>query len=109
MNLQDREISPLQGFTINVPEWFEDQGFQEWLNDPENPIFTWHRKGSAVSDWSDVVVCVDPSLNGEGSESNLPEHIWGQIVELCRAHFRPCSGGSHIHVRLTNLDLQEDE
>lgn len=103
MNLQDREITFLNGFTINVPEWFEDQAFQDWLNDSGNCVFTWHTKGSDVSEWSDVVVCVDPSLNGEGSESDMPEAMWDQIVELCRAHFRP-SDGSHIHVRLTNLN-----
>jgi hypothetical protein len=103
MNLQNREISFLTGFTINVPEWFEDKDFKAWLNDPDNTVFTWHTKGEAPSDWSDVVVCVDPSLNGEGSESDMPEHIWDQIVDLCRTHFHP-STGSHIHVRLTNLN-----
>lgn len=103
MNPQDREVTFMPGLTINVPEWFEDKDFQKWLNDPENTVFTWHKKGEAPSDWSDVVVCVDPSLRGEGSEADMPEHIWDQIVELCRAHFRP-STGSHIHVRLTNLD-----
>jgi|AntRauTorcE11898_2_1112593.scaffolds.fasta_scaffold07709_4 hypothetical protein len=108
MSLQDRDTTPLSGFTVNVPEWFQDQGFQEWLNNPDNPVFTWHKKGTAVSEWSDVVVCVDPSLNGEGSESDMPEAIWDQIVDLCKAHYTP-GGGSHIHVRLTNLDLQEHE
>ena len=103
MSLHEREISFLTGFTINVPEWFEDKDFQAWLNNPENPVFTWHKKGDAITEWSDVVVCVDPGLTGEGSEADMPEHLWNQIVELCRAHFHP-STGSHIHVRLTNLN-----
>lgn len=44
MNLQNREISFLTGFTINVPEWFEDKDFKAWLNDPDNTVFTWHTK-----------------------------------------------------------------
>lgn len=103
MNIENREISMLQGFTINVPEWFKDKGFLAWLNDPSNTLFTWHTRGKEAGDWSDVVVCVDPGLNGEGSESDMPEHIWDEIVALCRQHFRP-SSGSHIHVRLTNLN-----
>jgi len=81
----------------------QDQSFLDWLNDTSNAVFTWHVKGDAPSDWSDVIVCIDPGLNGEGSDSDMPEHIWIQIVELCKQHFTP-STGCHIHVRLTNLD-----
>lgn len=101
-NKPEREVTPLSGFSINVPEWFEDKAFISWLNDPGNTIFTWHKRGEEASDWSDVMVCVDPSLSGEGSESDMPGHIWDQIVALCKKHFRPATG-SHIHVRLTNL------
>ena len=103
MSIQERDITIMRGFTLNVPEWFEDKAFLAWLNDPNNTLFTWHSRGEEASDWSDIVVCVDPSLNGEGSESDMPERIWDQIVALCKKLFQP-SCGSHIHVRLTNLN-----
>jgi hypothetical protein len=102
VNLQKREIVPIFGFAINVPEWFQDREFLEWLNNPDNWVFTWHQKGEQAGDWSDVVVCVDPGLSGDGSESDMPKAIWDEIVGLCAKHFSP-SSGSHIHVRLTNL------
>lgn len=102
-SIQAREVTSIEGFSINVPEWFEDKAFLDWLNDPENTLFTWHSRGDDASDWSDVVVCVDPSLNGEGSESDMPEHIWDQIIALCKKRYKP-SFGNHIHVRLTNLN-----
>lgn len=93
-----------QSLLINAPEFFRDSAFQQWLNNP-SPKFTWHRNGDP-NEWSDVVVLVDPSLNGEGSDSDMPEHIWRHIVEECRLHLGPAFGGSdHYMVRLTNLDI----
>lgn len=47
---------------------------------------------------------VDPSLNGEGADSDMPEHIWDQIVAACKEKFAPGRDAYHIMVRLTNLD-----
>lgn len=89
---------------INAPEFFRDSAFQQWLNNP-SPKFTWHHNGDP-DEWSDVVVLVDPSLSGEGSDSDMPEHIWCRIVEECRLHLGSGLGGSdHYMVRLTNLEI----
>lgn len=89
--------------TINAPEFFKDPGFVAWLNDGA-PKFTIHQ-GGKPSEWSDVIVLVDPSLSGEGSNSEMPEHIWEAIVEVCRARAPsfPALLSSHIAVHLTNL------
>jgi len=96
-------VSLSRGIVVNAPEFFADPSFQAWL-DNDNPKFTWHR-GGVPGDWSDVIVLVDPSLSGEGSDSDMPAAIWEQIVELCRTHLGPVRGlDSHYVVHLTNLD-----
>jgi hypothetical protein len=97
------EITKCNSLVINAPEFFEDPTFMAWLNS-EQPKFTWHIKGNAVADeYSDVVVCVDPGLSGEGSDSDMPEYIWNKIVETCRDQFGARPGEEHYMVRITNL------
>ncbi|RZS84219.1 hypothetical protein [Pigmentiphaga kullae] len=93
------EISP--ALVINAPEFFADPDFQSWLNNSDRK-FTWHRNG-APDEWSDTVVMVDPGLTGAGSDSDMPEAIWDQIVSTCRLHIAPRRGVPHVMVRLTNM------
>lgn len=128
MNIQTNKA-----LTINAPEFFADKKFQAWLSGAAaRPTATWHqndmgydsrqfiawvargeRKPSDIwpglctepTDCSDVFVLVDPSLNGEGSDSDMPMHIWSQIIEACKQHFAPARTSEyHIIVRLTNED-----
>lgn len=102
----EREVEIFIGASlrINAPEFFKDAGFIDWLNNGARK-FTWHETGHHPEEWSDVIVMVDPGFTGEGSDSDMPAHIWNQIVEICRAKL----GGSvesrdeHITVRLTNI------
>lgn len=89
--------------TINAPEFFQDEEFVKWLNNGAKK-FTWH-PGGTPSEWSDVVVLVDPGLQGEGSDSDMPKHIWEQIVQACQACFKDLAGitQEHIPVRLINI------
>ncbi len=98
------QTTKTHALVISAPEFFEDSEFVAWLNTQEQPKFSWHQGGQPTSD-SDVVVLVDPSLSGEGSDSDMPEHIWDQIVAECRRIFRPNSteNGDHIMVWLKNL------
>lgn len=92
---------------VNVPTWFEDPTFVHFIEN--NNVMTWHERGSQPSDFSDVIVFVDPTLTGEGSEQGeMPEQYWDQLVDLCRAHCsEPAATESrpHIMVRLTNLEM----
>lgn len=100
-----KAVTPVRGLVINAPWVFEDPAFMAWLNNGSSK-FTWHIKGNAVADeYSDVVVCVDPTLSGEGDASDMPEYIWKMIVETCREHIGEAksSGENHYLVRLTNL------
>lgn len=94
------EINRCSALVINAPEFFKDPDFQLWLNSGE-PKLTWHQ-GGAPTEWSDTVVMVDAGLTGEGPDSDMPEHIWQQIVEACRNEF-PAEPAHHIMVRLTNV------
>lgn len=97
------DIRSCKGLVINAPEFFEDPEFMAWLNNRDRK-FTWHIRGNSIADeYSDVVVCVDPSLNGEGSDSDMPEHIWNRIVTACRETLGSASGEDHYMVRITNL------
>lgn len=88
---------------ISAPEFFKDPEFIKWLNNGDRK-FTWHDTGEP-DEWSDVVVAVDPSLTGEGSDSDMPEAIWNQIVQACRDHYkdRAITNGVHILVWLTPI------
>ena len=98
---KDPVVQPCSGLVIRAPECFADPDFQTWLQNGD-PKFTWYRAGP-VDEWSDVVVLVDPSLNGEGSDADMPAHIWQFIIQRCRQHIEPGQHRCHIMVRLTNL------
>lgn len=91
------------GLVLNAPHLFKDPAFVAWLNGPA-PKFTWHKAGDEPHEWSDVVVLVDPSFNGEGADSDMPEHCWNEIVETCRLLVTLRHPKQHVMVRLTNLE-----
>lgn len=99
----DMSVSQAFAIVVNAPQFFADPAFMAWLND-KTAKFTWHTQGQAVADeYSDVVVTVDPTLNGEGSDSDMPASIWEFIVSLCREQLGARTGVPHYMVRLTNL------
>ena len=94
---------PGRSLLINAPDIFRDPAFRQWLGTAQ-PKFTWHR-GGEPDEWSDVIILVDPGLSGEGSDSDMPAHIWRRIVDACRAHLGSDHGcAPHYMARLTNLD-----
>lgn len=86
--------------SVTASDWFQDPAFIDWLNSPTTTTFTWHSTGEAPGEYSDVVVAVDPSLNGEGSDGDMPTHIWKQIIQVCRDTFSPNQSADHILVRI---------
>ncbi len=91
----------LCGLRLNAPAFFDDPAFKDWLDDKKTTTFTWHEKGTPVSEWSDVCVLVDPSLSGEGADADMPQHIWSQIVALCHEHVGE-NQKQHIPVWISN-------
>lgn len=92
------------GIQINAPAYFDDPGFLKWLNDPQTNVMTWHTQGGDTSDFSDVVVMVDPSLCGDGTDSDMPEAIWDAVVTYTRT-FVGEGQSRHIPVWITNLGM----
>lgn len=90
-----------RSLVLNAPEIFADAAFLRWLEAPAAK-FSWHR-GGKPDEWSDVVVLVDPSLTGEGSDSDMPKHVWDRIMALCRVNLPREVGKPHVMVRLSNL------
>jgi hypothetical protein len=95
------KVQQSQSLLLNAPHFFEDEAFRAWLNSDARK-FTWHN-GGTPDEWSDTVVLVDPGLSGEGADSDMPEHIWDQIISICRSNFQPTRNAPHIMVRLTNI------
>lgn len=96
-------IHACRGLVINAPELFQDPAFVDWLNNKE-PKMTWHQ-GGRPHDFSDVVVMVDPTFTGEGTDSDMPAHCWDRVVQACGDAFHHIPAGEyHVMVRLTNLE-----
>jgi hypothetical protein len=71
---------------INAPHWFTRTDFCAWLNHGAH-VATWHTKGEAPSEYSDVFVTID---GNEGIDANgiapdaIPEDIWDEIVSAAK-------------------------
>jgi hypothetical protein len=100
---------------LNVPEFFKRKDFLDYIEGKEPHracVMSWHLPGCEPTEWSDTLVLVEPCLNGEGSNSDMPEDIWECILLTLRARFGeegqlipPVCRERHIAVRLTNLEV----
>lgn len=85
--------------------------YVDWFDSEKHPEFTeWHqaRVGKGLATWAtmfpgdqfpDVFVGVDPSFNGEGTDSDMPEPYWGQCVAAAKE--RCPNAKSHVVVWIT--------
>lgn len=73
--------------------------YVDWFNQEQHPDFVaWADKGltSGLASWCpsgqshasvgypDIFITLEPCLNGEGSDSDMPEAYWKQIVDTLR-------------------------
>lgn len=104
-DLFDGAPARTSGLVVNAPAVFARPDFMAWLNDPNNAVMTYHRKGDVAHEYSDLLVLVDS--NHQGDCSDMPEDIWNAICDLAYAQYggpdAPRNLDGHIHVRLTNL------
>lgn len=88
---------------INAPAWFEDPEFLHAIS--TNQIMTWHQAGEGPGEFSDVILFIAPSLNGEGSDQgDIPDAYWDAVVKACKSVVEPDTTIHHIIVRITNMD-----
>lgn len=91
----------IAGIKLSVPELFQDPDFQDYVNNTN--VMTWHDKKGPIDedDLADVVVFVDPSMTGEGTDTDMP--YWDVIFEKVLAIVGPTPrSDDHIAVVLTN-------
>lgn len=80
---------------INVPEWYVQEDFQNWLN--SSNVATWHIKGEKPNEFSDVFIWYE---NYESSDSNMPEAIWEELCQICDDE-----DFTFGYIHLTNLEF----
>ncbi len=90
-----------QCLRINVPNWFKQLDFVEWLNNGCNSahcnrrLWTWHT-GGEPNEFSDICVTYD---EGDGSDSDMPPWAWDEICAECEKR-----GITFALVWMSNLD-----
>lgn len=81
--------------------WFKQPDFLAWANAARlRGLASWGHDGHSIDGYPDIFIAVDPSLNGEGSDSDMPEHYWEAVMAAVRQHVRPQATKEHIVVRL---------
>lgn len=88
--------------SLNASAWYQQPDFLAWLESAEG-LMSWHTPGQPVGEFTDIVVFVDPSLNGEGVQDGMPDAYWKTVVDHCKAHFSPSQTTHHISVVIKNL------
>jgi hypothetical protein len=83
-------------------DWFDAQqhpDFVAWA-DKRRPqgLASWSDSDTSHGDgeYPDIFVGLDPSLNGEGTDSDMPEAYWNALVASVQDQF--VSGVSTLHV-----------
>jgi len=79
LTMKNVDVSHHPCLRLNAPALFKDKEFIEWLNSDESNVATWHQ-GGEPDDFSDVFTWYDS--NGEGSDSDMPEHCWKSLVKV---------------------------
>lgn len=103
-SISDCRVERPMCFKFYVPELYRNVEFLLWLESSQ--AMTMHQRGTGFPDedsLADVAIYVDPSLSGEGSDSDMPGH--DLVVERIKSEIGngPFSG-NHIMVILTNTE-----
>lgn len=83
-------------------DWFDAQrhpDFVVWADKRRSQgLASWCDSDSShgASEYPDIFVGVDPSLNGEGTDSDMPEPYWDALLASVRGQL--VSGASTLHV-----------
>lgn len=82
-------------------DWFAKDDFRTWADSARlRGLASWGYNGHSKEGYSDIFIAVDPSLNGEGSDSDMPSQYWEAIKSAVRFHVRPLATKEHIVVRI---------
>jgi len=68
---------------LNMPHWFEDEEFMNWLNSHDyGEIATWHTPGAAT-EYSDIFMT---KCGDEGSNSDMPLKFWKEVLKETKSY-----------------------
>ena len=82
-------------------DWFAKDDFRTWADAARlRGLASWGFNGHTSEGYSDIFVAIDPSLNGEGTDNDMPSHYWNAIMAAVRFHVRPQATNEHVVVRL---------
>ncbi len=80
---------------LNASSFFQDEGFLRWLNSDTDGPATWHKRGDAAEEYSDVFIHyggaswdTERGFTAEGSDypnlenrPGIPDHIYALIAD----------------------------
>ena len=101
---QPDDVETYPCIKINVPQWYEREDFQKWLNDraagirTDIRLATWHQYDEP-GEYSDIFVTYD---HDEGSDlEEMPKGCWEDLCRVCKER-----GIKHAVLWLTNLPTE---
>ncbi|MGP9797096.1 hypothetical protein ACT3UJ_07025 [Halomonas sp. 86] len=85
-------------------DWFEHALFRSWADQARlKGTASWGVDGHDAEGYPDIFVGVDPSLNGEGTDSDMPAPYWDALMQKVRYHVQKDATRNHILVRISPL------
>lgn len=112
MGVEQQRLSEKLGVTratvgamvqMQVP-WFDAEAHPEFVSwadkaRKERGLASWCAPGVSHggNDFPDIFVGVDPSMSGEGTDSDMPDEYWRAVVDVA-AQARHLANGRHIIV-----------
>ena len=115
------EAQPMPVVRVNAPALYRDPAFRAWLDHERNAPATWHQRGEAVGEYSDVFVFfggaaweADGRFTGDGShypaDAERPGFTISQYALLARAvELATGSAQTECLVWITNLEADEPD
>ncbi|ADC73209.1 hypothetical protein TK90_2723 (plasmid) [Thioalkalivibrio sp. K90mix] len=82
-------------------DWFDSEWhpqFAEWVkHGASGSLATWLRPDASLigEEYPDVFVGVDPSFSGEGTDSDMPDPYWDEVVKAAQ---QAGGGANGLHV-----------
>ena len=88
---------------VNAPDWWVDDDFFAYAQ--RKNVYSVVNPDDRLDEWNSIIVLVEPNLEGEGSDDEMP--FWSDLIELLKSSEHSSfftSAVAHLSVRITNLD-----
>ncbi len=98
--IDDRKQAKRHGMLVRIkmPGAFRRKAMLDYIEGKTSPCpgpeYAWRQPGDEPGRFYYIVVLVDPSLNGDGSHSDMPSVVWNAIMERLRGAYG--ENGEHV-------------